>query len=345
MSVGTNIKKLRRERDMTQEALAEYLGISVGAVSQWECDRTSPDISQLPLLANIFDVTTDELLGVDQTKSSAKIKTIAEEASKYYAKGDFVSSAEILRKGLKEYPRSYYLMVKLAGSVHGEEAITLSEKVISECTDSELRYEAIQNAVLNNKLLGNMEQACEYANMMPSAFCSKEDLLMFILSGSDAFDNLRDYAKFCVSRLFIILSKLTEMKDKYNVEERIKLCKQRIRIGETVYCDGDYNYYSDLMANAYSDLSYIYAERKNRDGVISALKSEAEFRDIFDTYDTSSQNTSPAVKGYVDGGWIRSNGERTVDQLAETLEKDPVFDFIRSDPGFKSVIDSLKRCN
>ena len=60
MSIGTTIKRLRRERDITQEQLAEYLGISTGAVSQWECDRTAPDITQLPLLANVFDVSADE---------------------------------------------------------------------------------------------------------------------------------------------------------------------------------------------------------------------------------------------------------------------------------------------
>ena len=47
MSIGSTIKKLRRERDMTQEQLAEYLGITANAVSQWECDRTAPDISQV----------------------------------------------------------------------------------------------------------------------------------------------------------------------------------------------------------------------------------------------------------------------------------------------------------
>ena len=65
MTIGAKIKKLRRERDMTQEDLAEALGISAASVSQWECDKTAPDISQLPVLSNIFEVTTDFLLGVD----------------------------------------------------------------------------------------------------------------------------------------------------------------------------------------------------------------------------------------------------------------------------------------
>ena len=54
MSIGTTIKKLRHEREMTQEQLAEYLGITANAVSQWECDRTAPDISQLPMLARVL---------------------------------------------------------------------------------------------------------------------------------------------------------------------------------------------------------------------------------------------------------------------------------------------------
>ena len=69
MSIGTTIKKLRRERSITQEQLAEYLGISTGAVSQWECDRTVPDITQIPILANIFEVSADILLEIDVGKS------------------------------------------------------------------------------------------------------------------------------------------------------------------------------------------------------------------------------------------------------------------------------------
>ena len=69
MSIGTTIKKLRREKAMTQEQLAELLGLSTNAVSQWECDKTAPDISHLPVLANIFEVSADVLLEIDLAKS------------------------------------------------------------------------------------------------------------------------------------------------------------------------------------------------------------------------------------------------------------------------------------
>ena len=52
MTIGTTIRQLRQEQDITQEQLADALGITSRAVSQWETDRTAPDISQLPALAN-----------------------------------------------------------------------------------------------------------------------------------------------------------------------------------------------------------------------------------------------------------------------------------------------------
>lgn len=54
MTIGTVIRRLRQEQGITQEQLAEALGITSRAVSQWECDRTSPDISQLLCRVYIF---------------------------------------------------------------------------------------------------------------------------------------------------------------------------------------------------------------------------------------------------------------------------------------------------
>ena len=80
MSIGSTIKRLRREKNITQEQLAEYLGITSRAISQWECDRTAPDISQIPALCHIFDISSDVLLGIDIEKNNEKIKKYLTEA-------------------------------------------------------------------------------------------------------------------------------------------------------------------------------------------------------------------------------------------------------------------------
>ena len=65
MSFGNKIKILRKQTNMTQERLAELLSISHQVVSRWETDVAMFDISLLPPLANLFNVTTDYLLGMD----------------------------------------------------------------------------------------------------------------------------------------------------------------------------------------------------------------------------------------------------------------------------------------
>ena len=63
INFGAKLQSLRKERGYTQDALAEKLNISPQAVSKWENGATSPDMDTLVKLADIFDVSLDELMG------------------------------------------------------------------------------------------------------------------------------------------------------------------------------------------------------------------------------------------------------------------------------------------
>ena len=67
-TMGKRISSSRKRMGMTQDALAEQLGVTAQAVSKWENDQSCPDITMLPKLAKIFGITTDELLGVEREK-------------------------------------------------------------------------------------------------------------------------------------------------------------------------------------------------------------------------------------------------------------------------------------
>ena len=69
-TLGKKISELRKEKGITQEELAERLGVSPQAVSKWENDLSCPDIMLLPELAKLFDVTIDELFSVAPTKKT-----------------------------------------------------------------------------------------------------------------------------------------------------------------------------------------------------------------------------------------------------------------------------------
>ena len=68
-TMGKRISELRKNKGMTQEQLAQQVGVTAQAVSKWENDLSCPDISILPQLAEALGVTTDELLGKVQLRS------------------------------------------------------------------------------------------------------------------------------------------------------------------------------------------------------------------------------------------------------------------------------------
>ena len=70
VKIGKRIAELRKKRDMTQFEIADRLGISYQAVSNWERGNSMPDIAKLPELAEIFGVTVDEILDIDARRRS-----------------------------------------------------------------------------------------------------------------------------------------------------------------------------------------------------------------------------------------------------------------------------------
>ena len=74
LNLGENIRTCRRKMDMTQEQLAQRLGVSFQSVSRWENGTTYPDMELLPVLAGVFGVTTDMLLGIPDEKVEEREK-------------------------------------------------------------------------------------------------------------------------------------------------------------------------------------------------------------------------------------------------------------------------------
>lgn len=76
LNIGNNIRTLRRAADMTQDELAEKLGVTFQTVSRWENGGSYPDIEFLPAIADIFEVTVDHLLGNNQEECEKQLKDL-----------------------------------------------------------------------------------------------------------------------------------------------------------------------------------------------------------------------------------------------------------------------------
>ena len=78
-SFGAMIAAMRKEQGMTQLELAEKMGVTDKAVSKWERDLSFPDVNSIPRLAEIFDVTVDEIMQVkSDSKENGKVNRISE---------------------------------------------------------------------------------------------------------------------------------------------------------------------------------------------------------------------------------------------------------------------------
>ena len=155
IKIGENIKRLRKAKNVTQEQIAEVLGISVTAVSKWERCETYPDITLLFPLAHYFEVTLDELMGYDEERIQAEIQVILEEyRSLWFAEPE--KARKLIQKAYKDYPNDYlvmhYYMWNLAGDMadndtetllaHKEEFLSICDKILNGCTEEPVRLNA-----------------------------------------------------------------------------------------------------------------------------------------------------------------------------------------------------------
>ena len=124
-TMGQIIRRLRKERNLTQEELAEQLNVTFQAVSRWENGTGMPDISQIVPLSNVFGVTTDVLFGKDGTDGEEVIASFIKDAEKKICNPpEGVSSfdwekecCEDVQRMLEMYPNNYELLACSLGRI------------------------------------------------------------------------------------------------------------------------------------------------------------------------------------------------------------------------------------
>ena len=82
MQIGTVIRKYRKEKNMTQEEMASYLGVTAPAVNKWENGNACPDIMLLAPIARLLGISTDTLLSYREELTKQEIANISNEIGK-----------------------------------------------------------------------------------------------------------------------------------------------------------------------------------------------------------------------------------------------------------------------
>ena len=105
LTIGENIRNFRKKNDMTQEALANRLGVTYQSISRWENGTTYPDLELLPAISEVLSVTVDELLGMPKIEKEKRAVKAFDELRRECIKRDY--DAERIVSLLRDIRRNY----------------------------------------------------------------------------------------------------------------------------------------------------------------------------------------------------------------------------------------------
>lgn len=157
LNIANNIAKLRRNKKITQEQLAEFIGVTKASVSKWENNQSTPDIAILPLLATFFDVTIDELMGYTPQLSKRQIQNLYQRFGKDFAERPFEEVMNETQGYVKRYYNCYSFLLQMCilWLNHYNMADT-EEKQREICLHIEKLCQHIKENCKNIKIYGNV---------------------------------------------------------------------------------------------------------------------------------------------------------------------------------------------
>lgn len=174
IKIAENIRKFRKERSLTQEQLAEALGVTVGAVYKWEAGLSTPEIKLIMELADLFEVSVDVLLGYE--RQNGNLEAIIDRIEQYIMEQNFDEVIVEAEKALKKYPNNFEVVYRSAVAYQLKYLDDKEEKAIEKSTvlfkqAVSLLYqntnEHISEVTINNNIaenylmIGKTEQALE----------------------------------------------------------------------------------------------------------------------------------------------------------------------------------------
>lgn len=364
--IGESIKKLRLQRELTQEALAEVLGVSFQSISRWERAESYPDITMLPVIAGFFNVSVDELLGVNEAQNEEKING-------YLQLYDTMKLRDIHRvydeykKAAREFPADFriqirYMQLLQEAGIYGNstELIASGEykklsaeisriygNIQSRCTDDSIRiwskrvmishlmwkYYCICNEEGKYQVYEEyLNRAKEIAETLPSLSDSRE--LMAIRDGESCYAAHRTALE---ELLFHLHEELFGHCLNYSPEDRIKQFEALQGILDLVYPDGSYGKNSFNRLYNYGHLGHLYHQVGDDKAALEHLKTAAEFAKELD----NAPDGAEQIKRFYNYG--TAYRELSACEFMKTVmtQHYPLSDEFKGTKEFEGIIDSL----
>lgn len=315
LSLGTTIRELRRRDGRTQEALAAALGVTAQAVSRWESCGSYPDMELLPVIANYFHVSIDELFGYGSDRE-ARLDALITRLQDMIRQNNGVDVSitdciTLAREALLEYPGNEQLMLCLAAALfragyvryrehhltdaegygvydaaihrtypEWRESIALYEKALTTLPQGALRHAAVEELGQLYLNTGAREKALALAETAPGICSSREFLRLYAHDG-------RELAAACGATLLTAVHACAELsircvmayQQHMTPAEKVQSLRGALGLFEQVCPDGNLGRYHPFAGQLCMLLSLYLWLDKQQDAAFAALdEALAHFR-------------------------------------------------------------------
>ncbi|MDE6767903.1 MAG: helix-turn-helix domain-containing protein [Eubacterium sp.] len=358
-----NLKKFRIESKLTQEALANQLGVSFQAVSKWERGDSYPDITMLPVIASFFKVSVDDLLGVNRAENETEIAKLIED---YDNLTDAILKKEILDRLIEKAPNDFRILLReMSYLIHFESKTeilprvhSIYENIRQNCTSDKIRlsakrhiaqlYESLSQDKCNGIAIDDIENMI---NDFPSMLDTREYLAtLFHHLTSDAHKQACGEA---IEKELVLLdntiSHMLFYMDRFENESQFKEPPYKIsaiemmnEIYSKIYTDGNYGQNWRFIIYNYGHLGHLYFQAGNSQKALDNLKICAELAKQFDNLPEVTTHTSMLLNGKKFNKITLGSTYIACSQMKRLiLEKYPLSVEFKNSHEFKEIIEIL----
>lgn len=299
MNLSKNIKELRIKNKYTQEEFAERLNVSVQTISRWETGVNNPDISILPQLARIFEVSIDYLLGYGKTLSDKEWINMDNKISSFIQIGKNEECLEYLKEMLEKYPDDEKVQMWYAHMCRQvpldkellNRAIKIYEKVIRTSFDEKTKKQAYNGLFYVYKKQDDKEAMREVYDKYLKNIVGPDYYEMYFLEGLERIEYLQHRLELSLHDIFNTIRQL-RFGDYYPKEEKNALLEKYLRVMEIMYEELDFGFDNWNMYETCREMLVRYNELNEEDKCLEYIEKATKYAVDYDNIDTSVKTKS-----------------------------------------------------
>lgn len=362
INIAKVLVKKRKEKNITQEDLANYMGVTKASVSKWETGQSYPDVTFLPMLATYFNISVDELIDYQPQMTKENIRKVYRNLSEDFVSQPFDSVLDECREIIKKYYSCFPLLLQMGilmvnhvellddpqkSTSLVQEAKGLFFRIREESDDVSVIRTALYMEALSNLILGDLDAALELLDGTVAPALPPESLLASAYQMTGRTREAKSVLQVGMFQNIVVLFNFFPAYLMLCVEEPAKFEEMLERSLAVSDAFDMAHLHPGVLVGLYISAAQGYVLQKNHDRALAMLQ---KYTDIVtsDIYPLRLHGDGffDLLEDWLDQldlGTDLPRDEKTIKKsMCDVIVKNPAFSALSEDPRFRLITDKLQ---